>query len=177
MAATRSPMASAPARSPRSASRWVSNASSNAPPTTTGGGTEVYGGPYVDRVEFIDYGTDPSAFIAAAESDEVDLLYETVGEFIDVMDAIGWTQTETVTAATLVFRGNQEAEVDGMKPYADKRVRQALALAVDNSFLLELGYSNRGRGGREPPCLPDPPGLCLCRYRSRHRMTRPAPRP
>ncbi|WP_372612572.1 ABC transporter substrate-binding protein [Aquicoccus sp.] len=107
-------------------------------------GTEVYGGPYVDRIEFIDYGTDPSAFVAAAEADEVDLFYETVGEFIDVMDAIGWEKTETVTAATLVFRGNQEAEVDGVKPYADKRVRQALAMAVDNSFLLELGYSNRG---------------------------------
>ena len=108
-------------------------------------GTEVYGGPYVDRVEFIDYGTDPSAWVAAAESEEVDLLYETVGDFIDVMDAIGWTKSEAVTAATLVFRGNQKAEVDGMMPYADRRVRTALALAVDNNVLLELGYSGRGR--------------------------------
>jgi peptide/nickel transport system substrate-binding protein len=108
-------------------------------------GTEVYGGPYVDRIEFVDYGTDPSAWVAAAESDEVDLLYETVGDFIDVMDAIGWTKSEAVTAATLVFRGNQKAEVDGMKPYADRRVRTALALAVDNNVLLELGYSGRGR--------------------------------
>ncbi|WP_149789310.1 ABC transporter substrate-binding protein [Lutimaribacter pacificus] len=107
-------------------------------------GTEVYGGPYLDRVEFIDYGTDPSAWVAAAESEEVDLLYETVGDFIDVMDSIGWTRTDAVTAATIVFRGNHEAEVNGTKPYADKRVRQALALAVDNSVLLELGYSGRG---------------------------------
>ncbi len=107
-------------------------------------GTEVYGGPYVDRVEFIDYGTDPSAWVAAAESEEVDLLYETVGDFIDVMDAIGWTRTETVTAATIVFRGNQEAEVDGQKPYSDARVRRALAMAADNAVLLELGYSGRG---------------------------------
>ncbi|MDF0602251.1 ABC transporter substrate-binding protein [Psychromarinibacter sp. C21-152] len=108
-------------------------------------GTEIYGGPYVDRIEFIDYGTDPSAWVAAAESEEVDLLYETVGDFIDVMDAIGWTKTETVTAATIVFRGNQEAEVGGMKPYSDVRVRRALAMAVDNAVLLELGYSDRGR--------------------------------
>lgn len=108
-------------------------------------GTEVYGGPYVDRVEFVDYGTDPSAWVAAAESEEVDLLYETVGDFIDVMDAIGWTRTEAVTAATLVFRGNQKAEVGGMMPYADRRVRNALALAVDNKVLLELGYSGRGQ--------------------------------
>ena len=108
-------------------------------------GTEVYGGPYVDRVEFIDYGTDPSAWVAAAESEEVDLLYETVGDFIDVMDAIGWTKSEAVTAATIVFRGNQKAEVGGKVPYSDKRVRNALALAVDNNVLLELGYSSRGR--------------------------------
>ncbi|AVO39172.1 ABC transporter substrate-binding protein [Pukyongiella litopenaei] len=108
-------------------------------------GTEVYGGPYVDRIEFIDYGTDPAAWVASAESDEVDLLYETVGDFIDVMDAIGWTKSEAVTAATLVFRGNQLAEVDGVKPYADAKVRRALAMAVDNSVLLELGYSGRGR--------------------------------
>ncbi len=30
-------------------------------------GTAVYGGPYVDTIEFIDYGTDPSAWVAAAE--------------------------------------------------------------------------------------------------------------
>ncbi len=107
-------------------------------------GTDVYGGPYVNRVEFLDYGTDPSNWVAAAEAGEVDLLYETVGDFIDVMDMIGWTKTQTVTAATIVLRGNQTAEVDGIKPYADQRVRHALALAVDNAVLLELGYADRG---------------------------------
>ncbi len=107
-------------------------------------GTAVYGGPYLDRVELIDYGTDPSAWVAAAESEEVDLLYETVGDFIDIMDGIGWEQSEAITAATIVVRTNQEAEVDGTKPYADGDVRRALALAVDNNVCLELGYSGRG---------------------------------
>ncbi len=107
-------------------------------------GTEVYGGPYVDRVEFIDYGTDPSAFVAAAESEEVDMLYETVGDFIDVMDGIGWNRTEAVTAATTVIRTNQATEIDGRMPYASAQVRRALALAVDNAICLELGYSGRG---------------------------------
>jgi len=107
-------------------------------------GTEVYGGPYLDRIEMIDYGTDPSAWVAAAESEEVDMLYETVGDFVDVMDAIGWEKSEVVTAATIVIRANEEAEVDGKKPYADRRVRKALAMAVDNAVCLELGYSNRG---------------------------------
>ncbi len=108
-------------------------------------GTAVYGGPYMDAIEFIDYGTDPSSWVAAAESEEVDLFYETVGDFIDVMDAIGWIKSETVTAATTVIRTNQAATVDGQTPYADVRVRRALALAVDNAICLELGYSGRGR--------------------------------
>ncbi|MBV0911976.1 ABC transporter substrate-binding protein [Anianabacter salinae] len=107
-------------------------------------GTDVYGGPYLDRIEFIDYGTDPAAWVAAAEAEEVDLFYETVGEFIDVMDAIGWQKTETVTAATLVNRFNQVAEVDGVVPYSNRDVRKGLAMMVDNSVCLELGYSGRG---------------------------------
>lgn len=107
-------------------------------------GTAVYGGPYLDRIESIDYGTDPSAWIAAADSGEVDLLHQTVGDFIDVMDGLGWVQSNVVTAATIVVRPNQQAEVDGMKPYGDARVRRALAMAVDNAVCLELGNAGRG---------------------------------
>jgi len=35
-------------------------------------------------------------------------------------------------------------DADGKKIYGDKRVRQALAMAVDNAVCLELGYANRG---------------------------------
>lgn len=102
-------------------------------------------GAFMDRVEFIDYGTDPAGWVAAAESDEVDMLNSVDGDFIDIMGAQdGWTQHEIVTAATVVIRPNQLAEVDGKKPYADARVRKALALAVDNAIVLELGYGDRG---------------------------------
>ena len=113
-------------------------------PDFTWWGTEVYGGPYLDTIEYIDYGTDPAAWLAAIESEEVDSLYESVGEFIDIMNDIGLEQSEVVTAATLVIRPNQLAEIDGTKPYADKRVRQAITMAVDNAICLELGYGNRG---------------------------------
>ena len=84
-------------------------------------------GAYLDRVEYIDYGTDPAAFVAAAEADEIDMLYETTGEFVGVFDHLGqWDKSEAVTAGTIVIRANQEAEVDGKKPYADVRVRRAL---------------------------------------------------
>jgi peptide/nickel transport system substrate-binding protein len=101
-------------------------------------------GAFLDRIEYVDYGTDPSAWVAAAASDEVDMFYETVGDFVEVMDGLGWDRTEVASAATVVIRPNQLAEVDGMKPYADKRVRQAIAMAVDNAVCLELGYANRG---------------------------------
>ena len=38
-------------------------------------GKDVLGGPYLDRIEYTDYGTDPAAWVAAAEADEVDALY------------------------------------------------------------------------------------------------------
>ena len=107
-------------------------------------GKEALGGAYIDRFEMIDYGTDPSAFVAAAEAEEVDMLYETVTDFVDMMTGIGWVESEAITAATIVIRGNQQAEVDGMKPYSDVRVRRALAMAVDNAVCLELGYAGRG---------------------------------
>ena len=108
-------------------------------------GTELTGGPYIDRLEYIDYGTDPSAWIAAAEAEEVDAFYSMEGEFIDIMSGLdGWVEHEIATAATIVVRPNQLAEVDGKRPYEDVRVRQALAMAVDNNVLLELGYGGRG---------------------------------
>ena len=96
-------------------------------------------GAYLDRIEFIDYGTDPSAFAAAAEAEEIDMLYETTGDFVDVFDGIGWNKSEAVTAATIVIRTNQDAEA-----YKDVRVRRALAMAVDNSVCLELGVAGLG---------------------------------
>ncbi len=101
-------------------------------------------GAFVDRIEFIDYGADPAAWVSAVESEEVDMLYETTGEFVSVMDGLGLVKSEAVTAATICVRPNQIAEVNGSKPYGDARVRRALALACDNAKVLELGYAGLG---------------------------------
>ncbi|OHC51065.1 MAG: diguanylate cyclase [Rhodobacteraceae bacterium GWF1_65_7] len=102
-------------------------------------GTEVYGGPYLDRIEYIDLGTDPAALVAAAEADEIDATYQTTGEFVDIFDGLGWPKSEAVTAATLAVRFHQAAE-----EYKDAAVRRALVQAVDNAVVLELGYNNQG---------------------------------
>ncbi|WP_291729303.1 ABC transporter substrate-binding protein [Leisingera sp. F5] len=101
-------------------------------------------GAYLDRIEFIDFGTDASTHLSAAEAEEIDMTYETVGEYVDIFTSIGWNVSESVSANTLVLRTNRDAEVDGAQPYADARVRRALALACDNAVLLELGYDGRG---------------------------------
>lgn len=108
----------------------------------------------LDRVEYIDYGVEQAAHIAAVESGEVDMLYQTVGEFIDVMDDFGWPKYETVTAATLSVRLNQKAEVNGEIPYSDVRVRRAVQMAVDNGALLTLGYSGLGVVGENHHVCP-----------------------
>ncbi len=99
---------------------------------------------YLDRVEFIDYGVESSAFVAAYEAEEIDINWESNGEFVEIFDSLELVKSEAVTAATIVCRTNQEAEVDGKKIYSDARVRRALALAVDNASVLELGVAGLG---------------------------------
>ncbi|KNG93020.1 ABC transporter substrate-binding protein [Pseudaestuariivita atlantica] len=96
-------------------------------------------GGYLDRIEFIDYGTDPSATVAAFEAEEIDMNWESVGDFADIMDGIGLTRSVVTSGATVVIRTNQSHE-----QYQDVRVRKAIAMAVDNAVLLNLGIGGTG---------------------------------
>jgi len=107
-------------------------------------GTEVYGGPYLDAIDYTDYGTEPSAYLAAMEGEEVDMLHRSEGEFIEILDSLDFVKSEVITASTVVVRPNQLAEVDGKKPYADVRVRKAIQMAVNNAICLELGLNGNG---------------------------------
>lgn len=101
-------------------------------------------GGYLDRIEFVDYGTDPAAMVAGYDAGEIDMNWETPGEYNDILDGLGLVKSSVSSGATIVIRPNQLAEVNGMKPYADKRVRQAIAMAVDNAVCLELGVNGLG---------------------------------
>ncbi len=94
---------------------------------------------YLDGVEFIDYGNDPSAMVNAFESREVHTNYETNADFVEVLDGMGLVKSEVETAATIVARTNVTSD-----PFQDQRVRKALQLAVDNAGVLKLAYGDHG---------------------------------
>jgi len=102
-------------------------------------------GAYLDRIEMIDYGEDPVSWISAAEADEIDHIYALEGEFVDIFRTFdSWEVDEIATASTVVVRPNQIAKAGDVTPYSDVRVRRALALAVDNALVLELGQAGQG---------------------------------
>ncbi|WP_187972165.1 ABC transporter substrate-binding protein [Aquibium microcysteis] len=93
----------------------------------------------LDGVEFIDYGTDPSAMVSAFEAGEVHTNFETSADYVQILEGVGAVTSEAVTAATIVARTNV-----ANKPYDDQKVRNAMQLAVDNATVLALGYGNAG---------------------------------
>ena len=94
----------------------------------------------LDEIHYIDFGTDPSAMVALAGSDEIDCNYESTGDYIGILDSMGWNKLEAVTASTIVVRMNS-ANGD---LYKEKAVRQAIQKAVDPNVALELGYNGLG---------------------------------
>ncbi len=94
---------------------------------------------YLDGIEFIDYGADPSTMVSAFESGEIHTNLETTADYVDILDKLGLVKSEVATAQTIVARMNVS-----QKPYDDQRVRQAIQAATDNETILKLGYDNRG---------------------------------
>jgi len=107
------------------------------------------GEPYLDAIEFIDYGEEQNATVAALEAGEIDANYQTTGETVTLLDGMDLTKSEAMTASTIVIRTNVNN-----KPYDDKRVRNALQLAVDNAVVLQLGYNNAGTVGENHHVCP-----------------------
>jgi peptide/nickel transport system substrate-binding protein len=94
---------------------------------------------YLDRVEWVDHGTDPTAMISALEAEDVDCNHQTLADSVDQVDSIGLEKSSVTTGATIVCRFNVNTA-----PYDDVRVRRAAQLAVDNRIILALGYDNKG---------------------------------
>lgn len=102
-------------------------------------GNDVTGPVFLDGIEYVDYGTDPSAEIAGYESGEINTSYETTASYVQLFDDLGLKRSEAVTANTLCVRMNVNNP-----PFDVKEVRNAVQLAVDNSVVLDLGYQGLG---------------------------------
>ncbi len=94
----------------------------------------------LDRIEYIDFGDDPSAQIEALASGAADMVRELQVSQIDVVKRMpGMVLHQAVTAQTAVARMQVDQE-----PFTNKKVRQAVQACIDHNSLLELAYRGLG---------------------------------
>jgi len=105
-------------------------------------------------LEFVDLGGDPSAWLAAIASKQVDGLYEVDDAQLDVMQALPDVQMYQVsTAQTGVARVKYN-----QTPFDDNRVRQAMKLVVDPQKVIDIvfrGKATRGENFHVAPIQPE----------------------
>src|SRR6058998_3656303 len=100
------------------------------------------GGPYLDEIQFIDLGDDPAAAVSALASRQVDGLYGADITQLDALQTLPHVQMyQVITAYTATAR------VHPIKPFDDKRVRQALRYAIDANSILQLAHKGLGQPG------------------------------
>jgi peptide/nickel transport system substrate-binding protein len=100
------------------------------------------GGPYLDELQFIDLGDDPAAAVSALASKQVDGLYLADIVQLDALQKIPHVQMYQVTTAYTAT-----ARVQPVKPFDDKRVRQALRYAIDTNAVLQISHRGLGQAG------------------------------
>lgn len=99
-------------------------------------------GPYVDELQFVDLGDDPSAYIGAMASQQVHGTYEGDVSQLDAFQAMPHVEIyEALTAQTGVARLQVDRE-----EFKDPRIRKAMKLAIDTNECLKIGH--RGLGAR-----------------------------
>ena len=100
------------------------------------------GGPYLDQLEFIDLGDDPAASVAALASKQVDGLYGADIVQLEALQKIPHVQMYQVTTAYTAT-----ARMQPVKPFDDKRVRQAMRYAIDSNAVLQIAHRGLGQPG------------------------------
>jgi len=100
------------------------------------------GGPYLDQLEFIDLGDDPAASVAALASKQVDGLYGADIVQLEALQKIPHVQMYQVTTAYTAT-----ARMQPVKPFDDKRVRQAMRYAIDSNTVLQVAHRGLGQPG------------------------------
>jgi peptide/nickel transport system substrate-binding protein len=100
-------------------------------------------GPYIDTLEFIDLGDDPTAAIGALASKQVHGLAE--ADFIQLgtlqaLPHVNIHEAETANTAVVQMRVKE-------KPYDNPLVRQALRYATDSNKIVQLAVGGYGLPG------------------------------
>jgi peptide/nickel transport system substrate-binding protein len=109
-------------------------------------------GPYLDRLEFVDLGDEPAAAISALASKQVDGVYLANPVQLEPMKRLGHLQFHQVaTAYTAVAR------MHPVKPFDDKRVRQAMRLSVIPEAVLQISHYGLGDPGEHHHVSPRHP--------------------
>lgn len=106
-------------------------------------------GPYIDRFEVIDLGDDSAAQVSALASKQVDMIYQGSIASLPTVERLPHVQVNSVVGGYTAV-----ARVHPIKPFDDKRVRQALRLAVDTEVLLKAAHRGLGSPGEHHHVAP-----------------------
>jgi len=107
-------------------------------------------GPYLDAIEIVDLGDNQGTVIAAIASKQVDGLMLADQLLVNAMKSFPHVQVyNVVSAQTGVARGRMTE-----KPFNDKRVRQAMRLALDRNKILAGGIGGNGIVGEDTHVAP-----------------------
>ena len=120
------------------------------------------GGPHLDQLEFIDLGDDPAASVSALASKQVDGLYGADIVQLEALQKIPHVQMYQVTTAYTAT-----ARMQPVKPFDDKRVRQAMRYAVDSNVVLQLAHRGLGQPGEHHHVSPVHPEFAKLPPRTR----------
>ncbi|MBI3514862.1 MAG: ABC transporter substrate-binding protein [Proteobacteria bacterium] len=100
------------------------------------------GAPHIAQLEFIDLGDDAAAAIGALASKQVDGIYLGTPTQLQALKQMAHLQLYQVTTAYTAC-----ARMQPVKPFDDKRVRQALRLATDSKAVLQISHGGLGEPG------------------------------
>jgi peptide/nickel transport system substrate-binding protein len=99
--------------------------------------------PYLDGIEYIDLGGDQTAYVAALQGGQIDVIYDpTVDTFLALRDKPGVVIEPINTSQVRVLR--MRVDVD---PWKDNKVRQAFKLNQDRAAILDKAYFGQGAQG------------------------------
>ncbi len=103
---------------------------------------DFYGerGPYIEAIEYL-IGFDPSLAVLKLEAGEIDVMFDDIppAEFVSVTTEDKWKGY--VTSGTVYITGFLDMNTQ-MEPFTDKRVRQAVAMAVNRERLVKLAQGS-----------------------------------